>query len=269
MDTPFWKALERCNLWQREQLPGIGTRQGVALLIWLLKNEGQARPIGELYKSAKASEPTMREAVRLFIERGLAAIDYGSDSRQRLIYGTSKLDQVVAEYRMQLARLAVFDTQDDARNRKLASLSLPAASALQEHSGESSRLAADLVNICSLYHDASIPGLVVVWKRYGTSLQFRFALEILLQMLRAIGGRKILGDDTDLPTIRPEDQKWVLEQWLPRARGAGFKVAATKKPISPAGWRAVSAIHAAAEGVTVRSFDDLSKARRWLQTVDA
>jgi DNA-binding MarR family transcriptional regulator len=107
METPAFAAvLERHRRWRRDTLPGIDTRQGMALLIWLLKNPGQARPIGELYKAASLSEPTMRESVKAFVDRGLAAMEIGdNDSRQRLVRGTAKLEQKVQEYREWLVRL--------------------------------------------------------------------------------------------------------------------------------------------------------------------
>lgn len=102
----FWEALQRHQRWQRENLPGIDTSQGMALLIWLLKNGGRAHPIGELYKESRSSEPTMREAVKLFVEVGLAALEFdGRDSRRRLLGGTPKLEQTVRNYREQLALL--------------------------------------------------------------------------------------------------------------------------------------------------------------------
>jgi hypothetical protein len=47
--TVLWEELERIGCWQREHLPTIDTRPGMALLIWLLTNDRQPTPIGELY----------------------------------------------------------------------------------------------------------------------------------------------------------------------------------------------------------------------------
>lgn len=105
---PFWKALEEHGRWQRTNLPGIDTRQGSALLVWLLRNDGQARPIGQLYReTSRSSEPTMRDCVKAFVEHGLARIEKDPrDSRIRLLRGTAKLRQVVQEYRRRIGQLA-------------------------------------------------------------------------------------------------------------------------------------------------------------------
>lgn len=268
MGPSLWQALDRLYSWQREHLPGIETRQGMALLIWLLKREADAQPVGELYRSVSFSEPTMRDALRLFIKHGLAvATADGNDSRRRLVSSTPKLRRVVDEYRYQLALPAgrTIDADPPAGSRGAVLSSMIAA--LRMESSEGVKLAEDLVNnsVCSLYHDASLPGLVVVWKACRTSLQFRFVLEVILQMLQAQGTCKVLGDDTNLGIIGAEDRKWVIDDWIPRARAAGFRIAATKRPRSRLGARAVHDIHAAAEGLAIRAFSDLSVARRWLQ----
>lgn len=103
----FAEALQRYQRWQRRNLPGIDMPQGMALLIWLLENDCQARPIGQLYRASRASEPTMRAVVKLFVDFGLATFELdSSDSRRRLLGGTPKLRQVMQEYREQLALLA-------------------------------------------------------------------------------------------------------------------------------------------------------------------
>ena len=102
----FWEALELLYQWQQKNLPGIDSRQGTMLLIWLLKNSGQSRPIGELYKTGRISEPTMRGCVRTFVAHGLAVIERDeADARHRFIRGTAKLLQKVQEYRARLVEL--------------------------------------------------------------------------------------------------------------------------------------------------------------------
>ena len=106
----FWEKLQTHQLWQRENLPTIDTKQGMALLIWLLKNEGRPVPIGRLYKESRSSEPTMRECVKAFVALDLARIETtANDTRYRLLYATPKLQQTIQEYRMRLFRLGNSD----------------------------------------------------------------------------------------------------------------------------------------------------------------
>jgi hypothetical protein len=106
--VPFWEALEGHLRWQRRNLPTVDSRHGMALLIWLLKSEGRPRPIGQLYKDSRSSEPTMRACVKAFVEQGLAVIEQDpDDTRHRLLRGTPKLQQTVHQYRERLMLLAI------------------------------------------------------------------------------------------------------------------------------------------------------------------
>jgi hypothetical protein len=85
-------------------------------------------------------------------------------------------------------------------------------------------------------------------------------------MLHEHGASKILGDDRVLPTIHAEDQRWISEDWMPRARAAGLRAAASRSPTSQFGKVAVASVQSAARrDVVIRSFDDLNEAREWLK----
>ncbi|MGD5605294.1 hypothetical protein QUT13_22535, partial [Xanthomonas citri pv. citri] len=50
-------------------------------------------------------------------------------------------------------------------------------------------------------------------------------------MLIKNDAHKILGDDTALLSFMPKIKKWVVEDWLPRAKRAGLKAAASSVSI--------------------------------------
>lgn len=133
------------------------------------------------------------------------------------------------------------------------------------HGGQS--LIKDLADnpICAIEVDQAVPCVKVVWKRYGTSAQLRFVHEHILHLLQTHRIKAVLGDDTDLPTIHAEDQRWIIENWLPRARSAGLKAAASKRPRTHLGKLAVDAVQSfAPPGVQLRSFEKVEDARDWL-----
>jgi hypothetical protein len=104
----FADALQRHQRWISNNLPGIDTQPGIALLIWLLKYEGHGEPIGRLYRESRSSEPTMRACVKAFTDHGLAVIEVdGNDSRLRLIRGTKKLQRQAEELRRRLGELSL------------------------------------------------------------------------------------------------------------------------------------------------------------------
>jgi hypothetical protein len=119
--------------------------------------------------------------------------------------------------------------------------------------------------VCSVLLDADVPCLTVVWKRQPASAQLRAVHEDLLALLRKYKLNKILGDDTALPVIEPEDQDWIARDWMPRAVAAGLKLAANKSPEAYFGRLAVETIKASQSLLAIRSFDHFDEARRWLK----
>ena len=128
-------------------------------------------------------------------------------------------------------------------------------------------LLSDLQNnpICSVLFDADVPCLTVVWKRQATSAQLRVLHEGLIELIRKYKVNKILGDDTALPQIEPEDQVWIARDWMPRAVAAGLKLAANKSPDAYFGRLAIETIKASQSVLAIRSCEHFEEARRWLK----
>lgn len=124
--------------------------------------------------------------------------------------------------------------------------------------------------ICSVALDGEIPCILLKWNRYATSAQLRYVHECLLRLIETGGVSKILADDTALPTIHTQDQRWITSDWMPRAVAAGFRAVATKKPAAYFGRISVEnvALEAPTE-LTIRAFEDLGEARAWLKAFPA
>ncbi len=141
---------------------------------------------------------------------------------------------------------------------------------LRAESGDGAALIDNLKDnpVCTVDVDREVPCVSVVWKRYATSTQLRYVHEQLLAVLSGCGGMAVLGDDTSLPTIHAEDQRWIAEDWLPRARAAGLRLIANKKPQAHWGRLAIHAVQKLAPpGIEFRSFDEIEAARNWLRSV--
>ena len=122
--------------------------------------------------------------------------------------------------------------------------------------------------ICKLSYDEEVRCVEVVWRKYATSAQLRYVLEIVLFLLAQHNAEKILGDDTDLPIVHAEDQRWIVEEWLPRAQALGFKAAATKVSITFFGRVAIGTIQSRlARQIQIRNFANIHSARSWLKSL--
>lgn len=120
--------------------------------------------------------------------------------------------------------------------------------------------------ICSLSYDNSIRCVTIVWRRYATSSQYRFIHETINQMLKQYQASKILSDDSDLPVVHAEDQQWIVEYWMPRAKAAGLKTVATNSSLSFFGRLTIGSIQVRmANEVSIKTFPNIHLARNWLR----
>jgi len=121
--------------------------------------------------------------------------------------------------------------------------------------------------VCSIALDESLRGLVVTWRDYATSTQFRFIHEYMLELIATHRVTKILGDDTHLQTIHAEDQAWVTQNWMPRAVESGLRAAASKGPSAYFAQVAVGRVVSAAPApLSIQIFTTTADARKWLQS---
>jgi len=103
----FWQALELLHRWERENLPGADTPQGSEVLVWLLKSNNRPRPLKDLYRSSRFSEPTVRSCLKVFVTHGFVMIESnGDDMRTRFARATPKLERTVTEYRRRFHEVA-------------------------------------------------------------------------------------------------------------------------------------------------------------------
>lgn len=141
---------------------------------------------------------------------------------------------------------------------------------IETESGDGLKLLSSPTNnpICSIYLDGNVPCVTVAWKRYATSTQFRYVHESLIALLAKYQVSRILAEATALPTIHLEDQRWIIDDWMPRASAAGLRAVASTRPAAYFARVALENIRAEVSGsVHLRSFDEHEAARRWLESL--
>ncbi|MCA0304289.1 MAG: MarR family winged helix-turn-helix transcriptional regulator [Proteobacteria bacterium] len=107
LDDDFWRNLERLFAWKRKHMPVLDTPPGAEVLIWLLKNATCVRPLKDLYRSSRFSEPTIRWILKTMVDDGFIVIDRNPhDLRVRTVRLTPKLASTVQEY-LRLLRACV------------------------------------------------------------------------------------------------------------------------------------------------------------------
>ncbi len=110
----------------------------------------------------------------------------------------------------------------------------------------------------------------VQWKAWATSDEYRAAQEVVILALRENHASRNLIDATDSRVVSGEDQKWLVENWIPRAVAAGRRWTAIVLPQSALGRTIQENIdsHPQSDRSKVEHFETVEDAAAWLSTVN-
>jgi len=103
LEQAFCVQLERLGEWKRLRMPILNTPQGADVLIWLLKGGNRVRPLKDLYRGSRFSEPTIRWVLKALVDDGFITIEKSlDDHRVRGVRINPKLLAAVNEYLIHL-----------------------------------------------------------------------------------------------------------------------------------------------------------------------
>jgi len=121
--------------------------------------------------------------------------------------------------------------------------------------------------VYNIYFDKDLDSVVMIWKGYSTSEQFREGTELMLNELIYNGSSRVLADIREMVLIGMEDQKWLEMKFLPRAINFGFKQIAIVTPNSHFSKVAVESVSYKVdkEKLTISFFDSREEAVEWLK----
>jgi len=98
-EADFCRHLEVLSVWKRRKLRILDMPQGSDVLVWLLQGRTRARPLKDLYRGSRFSEPTIRWVLKALVDDGFIAIERSPDDlRVRTVHLTPKLMAAVHEY---------------------------------------------------------------------------------------------------------------------------------------------------------------------------
>src|SRR3712207_1699913 len=84
---------------------------------------------------------------------------------------------------------------------------------------------------CTVGYDSDVPCVIMTWRGYATSREFREANERILGVLSERGATKLLGDIKEFVLIGADDQHWLISNWIPRAMQVGLRTVALVTPV--------------------------------------
>jgi hypothetical protein len=124
-------------------------------------------------------------------------------------------------------------------------------------------------DVCSIDWDAEARAVIMVWRGYATTPQFRDGNERVLAGIEAHGAKKILADITDFKLIAAADQEWLNAEFIPRLMRAGVRHVGMVTPVYYFNRVAVQNVadRIDPDALTLRYFGDRASARAWLLEV--
>lgn len=123
--------------------------------------------------------------------------------------------------------------------------------------------------VYNIYFNSHLDAVVMEWDGYANSRQFREGTEEMLRILRQFKASRVLGDIADMVLIGMEDQKWLEEDFLPRAISAGFRTIAMVRPSSYFNKVAVESVSYKIdkEKLDIQFFSNREEAEDWLKAM--
>jgi hypothetical protein len=119
---------------------------------------------------------------------------------------------------------------------------------------------------CTIGHDADVPCVIMTWKGYATSSEFREANERILRLIVEHRTSKLLGDIKEFVLIGADDQHWLSSNWIPRVTEAGLRTVALVTPVFYFNRVAVESVGQTLDPdrLIMQHFENREAARSWL-----
>lgn len=112
--------------------------------------------------------------------------------------------------------------------------------------------------------DAPSNAVLVRFWGYADGESLRESLNMVVDLLISKRSNKLISDTLQMKALTQEDQRWIDEDWRPRARAAGLRRNAVLMPKSVVAQLSLTAITKDIDYFEFGYFSDLDEARRWL-----
>ncbi|HEX8269986.1 MAG TPA: STAS/SEC14 domain-containing protein [Flavobacterium sp.] len=124
--------------------------------------------------------------------------------------------------------------------------------------------------VYNIFYDRVIDAVIMEWRGYATSAEFKEGTELMLNILMKNATFKVLANIKDMTIIAKEDQEWLDADFLPRATEFGFKVLAIVKPDHYFNRVAVESISYKVDKnkLAIQFFNNLADAKSWLNLIE-
>lgn len=122
-----------------------------------------------------------------------------------------------------------------------------------------------------VFWDQTIPAVVGGGEGFVDGEELRTGMDKGIELLAKKRASKWLAEMSQRRVHAEKDQRWIVEDWTPRAAAAGLRYTAFVLPASVVATMSLKRMNqvVAERTLEIRYFDDLGEARRWLTSVGA
>ncbi len=119
-----------------------------------------------------------------------------------------------------------------------------------------------------IYVHEDLEAVHLMWQGFALSAEFREAIEFSLEELISRGYHRMIADNRMAKAIDPLDQKWLYEEWFPKAIASGLRNSAVLTSTSNLNKYASDSISNAVNGDSFQAcnFTDFDDACAWLKS---
>lgn len=125
-----------------------------------------------------------------------------------------------------------------------------------------------LDKLCTVGYDEECGCVIIAWQGFASSYHFRRIYERVLELMKKHKCNKLITDNRYMLAFSPSDQKWLVEDWLPRIEDAGLKYSAIIAPKLAAAKSAVEDVVNQVDPDTIeqRYFFSQDEAKEWIKS---
>ena len=117
----------------------------------------------------------------------------------------------------------------------------------------------------TVHWDAPSQAVLLVFRGYAEGELLRRPCNAVIDLLISKRSSRLLSDAREMKAMTQEDQRWIDEDWKPRARIAGLRLSAVVVPKSVVAQLSLTAIAKKLDDLQYGYFSELDEARKWLK----
>ncbi|HZF51667.1 MAG TPA: hypothetical protein VE093_23595 [Polyangiaceae bacterium] len=117
----------------------------------------------------------------------------------------------------------------------------------------------------TVHWDAPSHAVLIRFRGFAEGEILHRPCDAVIDLLISRRSSRLISDSREMKAMTQEDQRWIDEDWRPRARIAGLRLSAVVVPKSVVAQLSLTAIAKKLDDLQYGYFSELDEARKWLK----